>query len=302
MTRPFICCAGYLLRFTVLMGLSLQALIAMPLMSAEAIMEKMDTQQRLVSHGTFSLSQISTCPFSSNNKKIVCTKSPRVKLMESVSKQYGEHKKDSKSMSILLKPASEKGIGMLSYSYDDAKKDSESWLYLSALGKVKRIASGASEDQEPTAIFGSEFSTEDMESGKTHEYTYKILQQGLYGKRQVWVIESIPIASRLPKTHYSKLLFWVDKERFIPLKIQTYDKRGALYKRLSFKDIVNLKDFWIAKDVTVLNLKTQRLSNMKTQNIALNVKVLDEFLTQRTLTDFAFREKHLTQLREQVQK
>ena len=301
MITPLLNWAGQIIRFLVLMGLSLQGLKATPLISAEAIMEKMDSQQRLVSHGTFSFSQISTCPFSKKDKKIVCTQSPRVKLMESVSKQYGEQKKDSKNISILLKPASEKGIGMLSYSYDDAKKDSESWLYLSALGKVKRIASGASEDQEPTAIFGSEFSTEDMESGKTHEYTYKILQQGAYGKRQVWVIESIPIASRIAKTHYSKLLFWVDKERFIPLKIQTYDKRGQLYKRLSFKDVVNLKGFWLAKDVTVLNLKTQRLSNMKTQNIALNVSVLDEFLTQRTLTDFAFREKHLTRLREQVQ-
>ncbi len=301
MKVSFVGCLRKLFMFIAIVTFSIQILMANPLMSAEAIMEKMDAQQRLVSHGTFSLSQISTCPFSKNNKKIVCVENPRIKLMESVSKQYGEHQKDSKNISVLLKPASEKGISMLSYSYDDSKKDSETWLYLSALGKVKRIASGASEDQEPTAIFGSEFSTEDMESGKTREYTYNILQEGAYGKRQVWVVESIPIASRIAKTHYSKLLFWVDKERFIPLKIQTYDKRGNLYKRLLFKNIVNLKGSWLAKDVTVLNLKTQRLSNMKTKNIALNVTVLDAFLTQRTLTDFAFREKHLIRLREQVQ-
>ena len=270
-------------------------------LDARAIIEKMDSQQRFVSNGTFSRSQISTCKYGKKNKKISCIETPRIKLMESVSKQYGKNKKDSKNVSILLQPASERGIGMLSFSYDDSSKDSESWLYLSALGKVKRLASGASDDQEPTAIFGSEFSTEDMESGKTDEYSYKILQQGLYQGRQVWVIESMPSMARLRKTHYSKILIWVDQQRFIPLKIQSYDKRGKLYKRTSFRKIEKIKGLWLAREATIMNLKSQRLSNMSTQKIALSVEVSDEFLTQRTLTDFAFREKHLSRLRAQVQ-
>jgi len=270
-------------------------------LDARAIIDKMDRQQRLVSNGTFSRSQISTCKYGKKNKKISCIETPRIKLMESVSKQYGTNKKDSKNVSVLLQPASERGIGMLSYSYDDSSKDSESWLYLSALGKVKRLASGASDDQEPTAIFGSEFSTEDMESGKTDDYSYKILQQGAYKGKQVWVIESIPNLARLKKTHYSKILVWVDKARFIPLKIQSYDKRGQLYKRTSFRNIESIKGLWVAREATIMNLKSQRLSNMSTQKIALNVEISDEFLTQRTLTDFAFREKHLSRLRAQVQ-
>ncbi|MEH6345918.1 MAG: outer membrane lipoprotein-sorting protein [Bermanella sp.] len=275
--------------------------IAQKVMDANTIMEKMDNQQRNVSDGTFTQSRLSTCRFAKKDKKISCVETPRIKLMESVSKQSGLNKKDSKNISILLEPASERGIGMLSYSYDDNKKDSESWLYLSALGKVKRIASGSSDDQEPTAIFGSEFSTEDMESGKTDEYRYKILQQGLYAGRSVWVIESLPKPARLSKTDYSKILVWVDKERLLPLKMQTYDKRGKVYKRLLFKNIVNIQGYWLARDVTVLNLKTLRLSNMKTEKIALNRQVSEQFLTQRTLTDFAFREKELAVLRELVQ-
>ncbi len=270
-------------------------------LDARAIIEKMDSQQRLVSGSTFSRSQISTCKYGKKNKKISCIETPRIKLMESVSKQYGKNQKDSKTVSILLQPASERGIGMLSFSYDDSSKDSESWLFLSALGKVKRLASGASDDQEPTAIFGSEFSTEDMESGKTDEYSYKILQQGSYQGHQVWVVESIPSAARLRNIHYSKILVWVDQKRFIPLKIQSYDKRGKLFKRTSFRNIENIKGLWLAREATIMNLKSQRLSNMSTQKIALNVDVSDEFLTQRTLTDFAFRERHLSRLRAQVQ-
>jgi hypothetical protein len=265
------------------------------------IVEKMDRQQREIADGTMTRSQLSTCKFGQKNKQITCVETPRVKVLESVSKQYGEEKKDSKGVSILLEPASERGIGMLTYSYDDPNKDTESWLYLSALGKVKRMASGTGEDREPVSVFGSEFTTEDMESGTVDEYTYKILQEGPFGGREVWVIEAIPKPIREPKTEYSKVLYWVDKERYTLLKAQAFDKRGKPFKQMIFKDIEQINGHWIARDVTLINLQSQRLSNMKTEAITMNVKVEDEFLTQRTLTDFAYREKTLEELRKQFQ-
>ena len=264
---------------------------------AFSIMEKMDAQQREISDGNLTRSQLSTCKFGQKNKQITCVETPRVKVLESVSKQYGPEKKDSKGISILLEPASERGIGMLTYSYDDPNKDMETWLYLSALGKVKRMASGTGEDREPVSVFGSEFTTEDMETGTVDEYTYKILQEGPFGDREVWVIEAIPKPIRAAKTDYSKLLYWVDKERYTILKAQTYDKRGKPFKQIAFADIQQIEGHWIARDITLINLQSQRLSNMKSEAIALNVEVDDEFLTQRTLTDFAYREKTLEALR-----
>lgn len=265
---------------------------------ARSIMEKVDARERAVSDSVLSKSKLSSCKYGKKESRISCIETPRVKLMESVSKQLGADKKDSQSISILLEPASERGIGMLTYSYDDSSKDTESWLYLSALGKVKRMASGTGEDREPTALFGSEFTTEDMESGKTDEYTYKILQEGPYAGNEVWVIEAKPTPARLKKTNYSKILMWIDKDRFIALKMQTFDKQGNPFKRITFKDIQKLNGLWLARDVTVMNLKTQRLSSMKTSEIAMNVEIDQEFLTQRTLTDFAYREKELNKLRQ----
>lgn len=269
--------------------------------TALAIIEKMDRQQREVSDGTLTRAQLSTCKFGQKDKKITCVETPRVKVLESVSKQYGEKKMDSKGVSILLEPASERGIGMLTYDYDDPDKDMETWLYLSALGKVKRMASGNGEDREPVSVFGSEFTTEDMETGNVDEYSYKILQEGPFGDREVWVIEAIPKPVRAAKSEYSKLLYWVDKERYTLLKAQTYDKRGKPFKQIAFSAIEQINGHWIARDVTLINLQSQRLSNMKTEAIAMNVDVDDEFLTQRTLTDFAYREKSLEALRKHIQ-
>jgi len=266
-------------------------------LSARSIMDKVDAQQRQAADATLSKSRLSSCSFVIKNRKVVCTEAPRVKLMESVSRQLGPDKKDNQTISIILEPASERGIGMLTYSYDDAQKDTESWLYLSALGKVKRMASGSGEDQEPVSLFGSEFTTEDMESGKTDEYDYKILQEGPYSGNQVWVIEATPKPIRLKKTNYSRLLIWVDQTRLLALKVQAYDKRGALHKRTVFKQFEKIEETWISRDLTVYNLKIKRLSKMKTEKLAMNIDVENSFLTQRSLTDFAYREKTLAALR-----
>ena len=51
----------------------------------------------------------------------------------------------------------------------------------------------------------------------------------------------------------------------------------------------------------MMNLVTNRLSNMAYVEINTGLEVDDDFLTQRTLTDVAFREAELDKLREQVQ-
>jgi hypothetical protein len=288
--------AFLVMALAILFGSELEA--AEPV-SAREIMDKVDLQQREAADKSLSKSRLSSCPFVIKNKKVVCTETPRVRVMESVSRQLGEDKKDSQAISIILEPASERGVGMLTYSYDDAFKDTESWLYLSALGSVKRMASGSGEDQEPVSLFGSEFTTEDMESGKTGEYEYKILQEGLYSGKDVWVIEALPKVMRLKKTNYSRILVWVDKARFIALKVQAYDKRGALHKRTVFKQFEKYNDVWVARDLTIYNLKINRLSRMKSEQLAMNIDVEEEFLTQRSLTDFAYREKILEALRAQ---
>lgn len=265
--------------------------------TALAVMEKVDLLQREVADRTLSLSRLSSCDFAVKNKQVTCTEEPRIKVIESLSRQLGDSKKDSQSISIILEPARERGIGMLTYSYDDSNKDTESWLYLSALGKVKRMASGSGDDQEPVSLFGSEFTTEDMENGKTDEYDYKILQEGEYQGTQVWVIEATPKPIRLRKTHYSKLILWIDKARYIPLKIQSYDRNQNLYKRILFQNYEQLSGHWISRDMTIYNMIINRLSRMETEKIALKVPVVDEFLTQRSLTDFAFREQNLDALR-----
>ena len=286
-----------------LIGLSLFITnLAQAEMTAREIVQKMNDNQLLTTDSSFNLLQLTSCKYGTHNGKLKCVEKPRIKLLESAQINLGADNKDSQSITIILEPASEKGIGMLTYTYDASDQDNETWLYLSALGKVKRIASGRDdEDTEPTSVFGSEISTEDQETGKLDHYTYKILQSGNYKGRPVAVIESLPTIEGAKHTRYGKLRTWVDRERFISLKIQMFDRHGNAIKHVSAAKVEQINGIWLARSVTFKNLVSQRLTNMNIKTINFGLNIDAKFLTQRALTDQGFRQRHLQSLREQVQ-
>jgi hypothetical protein len=280
---------------------AIPALLAAQDLSPREVMEKMEDNRRATTNSALSKMQLSTCRYGIRNSKITCAEKPRVKSLESVGKGYGENLRDTRSVAILLAPANERGIGMLSYAYDDASRDNESWLYLSALGRVKRIASGSSDDEtEPGSLFGSEFTTDDMDTGKLDEYEISFLDDTTQAGRDVWKIQMIPNAERARKTRYSKLVMYIDKERFVELRVEMYDQYDKEVKRLLGARVEMMNGIWVARSITMMNLVANRLSNMAFLEMHTGIDVPDEFLTQRTLTDAAFREAELEKLRSQI--
>ena len=272
-------------------------------LSPKEIMEKVREVANESYSSTIQKMTLATCKYGKKGKKIVCSEKPRVKVIESVQKDSGSQGRDSKSVAIILDPIGERGIGMLTYDYDDPDRDADSWLYLSALGKVKRMVSGSDDDDsESGSFFGTEFSVDDMESSKVNDWTYKIVKAGTYRKRPVWIIESKPTAKKARKTRYGKVVSWIDKERFITLKVNMFNRFGKPYKQLIMSGIKRIDKVWVATRVSMNNLITRRITNMSLSSIAFNIDVPDPFLTQRTLTDFAFRERELAKLRKHLVK
>ena len=271
-------------------------------MSSNEISEQLvDDTNRRQNDSSFNRTQLSSCKFGVTDGRITCAERPRVKSLESVSKNYGVELKDTKSVTITLEPAAERGIGMLSYAYDEAGRDNETWLYLSTLGRVKRIASGASDEEtEPASLFGSEFTTEDTDTGKLEEYSFNVLEETTTSDREVWKIEMIPSEERARKTRYSRQVHYVDKERFVTLRSEMYDRYDKEIKRLMAARVELVNDIWMARSLTMMNLVTNRLSNMAFVEIYTDLAIEDEFLTQRTLTDAAYRETELEKLRAQL--
>jgi hypothetical protein len=249
--------------------------------------------------GTTEIGQVklSTCAVVKKDKKIICKSKPRVKVMDMIRKDYGPNEKDHRTVVIIMEPAGEKGIGFLQYDYEQKGKETDQWLYLSALGKVKRLVSGNENEPKTGSFFGSELSYEDMEKRHIDDYTYKLLGRETYAARPCVVIESIPVRERAIKSNYSKSLDWVDRDRSIVLKSILYNRQGEKFKKIYFRKITETDGILVPMQIAVLNLETSRRTVMSYEKIALNLSVQDDFLTQRTLIDGAFRESNLKKIR-----
>lgn len=243
------------------------------------------------------LVRVSTCRYAKKAGALACAEAPREKLLQSFAKDYGANGKDSRGLSIILEPVAEMGIGFLQYDYEDEEKESDQWIYLSALGKVKRIAAGSTDQPKTGSFFGTEITFEDMEAHKLHQYTYSLLQSETYRGRPCWVIEVVPTEAHRARTSYGKSWVWIDKERDLTLKRILFDRRGRKVKRMAFRDLRQEDGIWVVGRIEVNNLVDGRISTVTNERVALNVQIEDEFLTQRSLTDRAFRGRQLDRFR-----
>ncbi len=124
-----------------------------------------------------------------------------------------------------------------------------------------------------------------------------MLEESSESGREVWKIEAIPNEERARKTRYARSVHYVDKERFVVLRSEMYDRRDREIKRLMASRVEQVDGIWVARSLTMLNLVSNRLSNMAILEINTGLDVRENFLTPRTLTDVAFREAELQRLR-----
>ncbi len=263
---------------------------------AGKIMIKVDDATSHSYSSSVRLIKFSTCRYNVGGGKLSCAEKPRVVIFESFSKSSrppGRRDRDYKALDVITQPVSDKNTAMLSWGYAEDDKASDFWVYLPVLSKVKRIVSVA-DSGESGAVFGSEVSAEDAEAKKVMDYTYKMLGEDTYRGRPVWKIESTPTASRLKRSFYGRIVSYIDKERFIMLKEDLYDRTGRHYKQFSVLDVKQFGKVWLATKASMNNITKRRITIWEQPQVALNVDIDDEFLvTQRSLTDFSYRERHM---------
>lgn len=266
---------------------------------AREIMLRVDDMTNQSYSSSTRLIRFSTCRYRVKGGALSCIERPRNLTFESVSKHYeieGERDNNSKALDVIIDPVSDRGTAMLSWGYADDEQTSDFWIYLPALDTVKRIVS-VSDGNESGSLFGSEVSAEDSEVRKVKDYQYTLLGEDVYRERPVWKIEMTPTERRAKRSFYGRIVAWVDKERDIVLKEDLYDRSGKHYKQFSTLDVKQFGAVWLATRASMNNLVSKRVTMWEQVTVVLDVDVEDDFLTQRSLTDFAFRERHLDRYR-----
>ncbi len=181
-----------------------------------------------------------------------------------------------KSLIIFDDPGDVKGTAFLSFTHKQGPDDQ--WLYLPALKRVKRIASG----NKSGPFMGSEFAYEDISSQEVEKYSWKYLRNEELDGRDHFVLELDPVD---PKSGYSRQVAWIDVAEYRVFKVDFYDRGDRLMKTLTVGDYQQYLDkHWRAGRWEMINHKTGKSTVLAWSDFVFGNGFKDEDFNRNSLS------------------
>ena len=204
----------------------------------------------------------------------------RVRRIRSFSKEFGP---DDYTLMFFQSPADVRDTGFLTYDYDDEERDDDQWLYLPALKKTKRIASG----DKSGSFMGSDFSYADMTERPLSAYDYRVLEESEVRGHPVWVIESLPRSEdEIDETGYTKSVVFVRKDNYFVVRAKSWVKKGQRNKYMDVRKLELIDSVWVATEITMTTKKgkaTLHKTILRNQNVRFGQDLGEDLFSTRRL-------------------
>lgn len=175
-----------------------------------------------------------------------------------------------------LSPADVAGIKFL--TVDDESGETLMWLYLPALGRERRIAGSATQDN----FMGTDFTFEEIGSIGTFskDYDAERLADETYDGRATYVLRLVPHDA---DSKYSAVQMWVWQDHFVPLRLEFYNRQGGLDKVLINQELEpDAQGRWQPRLITMRNENTGSRTVIRVLETS-SEPVPDDYFTLRYL-------------------
>lgn len=207
----------------------------------------------------------------------------RPRVVEVWSKKIDIKNDLDQTIMMFHEPASVKNTRFLQIENDG--QDDDQWIYLPDLGRVRRISGGQGED----SFMGTDFTYDDMKSREIDDFVYEMLKEEEINGYDCYVVEAVP--KNPEEEQYAKIISWVTKEHYVPLKVEMYHKdTKKLYKEMVVESKVEkVSGVWTVYSILMKNLDTGHSTRLyvKQQNgkylLEYNKKISDRRFTQQYL-------------------
>ena len=198
----------------------------------------------------------------------------RIRELTMIRKNYGESGGDQKYFIYFFQPSDVRDMTFMVYKYPS--KDDDRWLFVPAINMVRRIAA----QDKRSSFAGSDFTYEDVSGRDTEDDVHTLVKEDRLGGKDVYVVKSEPKAK---DSEFGKKLSWIDKETFLPLKEEYYDRKDELVKIFTADEIKDVKGFPTVTRRTMKNLKTQHSSETTFNKADYNMGIEDSLFSERFL-------------------
>ncbi len=173
-----------------------------------------------------------------------------------------------------------KGTGLLVWEHPAG--EDERFLYLPALGRVRRIA--GAEKQE--SFVGSDLSYEDIGGRELDEYQYAIVERNSTWTSPsgesfpAWRLES---KSRDARAANPRVVSLVRKDNFVVVSADIFNQRNEREKRYEVRDLRQVEGIWTAMALSMANDRQRTRTELAVTSTRYNVGLTENAFTRREL-------------------
>ncbi|TVO73485.1 MAG: outer membrane lipoprotein-sorting protein [Sedimenticola selenatireducens] len=199
---------------------------------------------------------------------------------------YGKEKGGGERWSLMrfIKPDDVRGTGLL--TQDHPGDESDQWLYLPALKKVRRISSS----RKGGRFVGSDFFYEDLLDREVEMDHHFLKGKGSVGKVPCDLLVSVP--KDPDNSVYSKRVSCIYSKILVPLTVELFEKgQDKPSKKMTARKIKKIQGVWTILESTMYDLKTGHKTQLITQKIKYDQGLPDRLFTRRDLTDTSFEKR-----------
>ncbi|OGJ85486.1 MAG: hypothetical protein A2487_11330 [Candidatus Raymondbacteria bacterium RifOxyC12_full_50_8] len=180
--------------------------------------------------------------------------------------------KGEKGLMEYVSPARIKGMKILMLNDGD-----DIWFYSARTARVRKIAS----HQKNQSVNNSDFSYEDLSTKEWRkDYTCALTGQGEVEGVPCHIIE---LKSKKKSGSYSKIVFWVDTQKFVGREAHFYDENNTLWKKLFLRGVSHIGKYWTAKEIEMKNVVKGTRTVMTMDSIAYDIPLDEAMFTERSL-------------------
>ncbi|WP_028974261.1 outer membrane lipoprotein-sorting protein [Spirochaeta cellobiosiphila] len=191
--------------------------------------------------------------------------------------EYTSDAKDGSNRGVIMfqKPASVAGTRFLTLEVKDG--DDNKWIYLPALGKVRRISSS----EGSSSFVGTDFSYDDLSAldRDVNKDTHTLLGSDSLDGNDCWLIQSVPKESY----QYAKVKIWVDKNTKATRKMELYDDKGDMVKLFQVLKFETVQGWVTPMEMKMTTIKSNTSTTIKVDIIKYDQPIPDAVFTTNYL-------------------
>lgn len=173
-----------------------------------------------------------------------------------------------------------RGTGFLVWEHPDA--EDERFLYLPAVGRVRRIAGAESQE----SFVGTDFTYEEIGGREFADYSYALVDDraswaGPDGRsRPAWRLQS---RARDRSAVFPRVVSVVLKDSFVVAAAEIFNRRDELNKKYDVRRLDRIEGYWTVVESVMVNALDRTRTELTVSSADYNVGLKDDDFSRREL-------------------